>query len=333
MPYQIDPDGSVDLGGQRVPVPTSVSPEARAYLAANPWGDMPVPEEPIPMWHLRDAMAPSFAALNEQASALYDVDIREESIAGVRCHRIVPTGLDEEAAGRVLINLHGGGFVVGSGALVEAIPIAALVGCTVIAVDYRLAPEHPYPAAVADVLAVYRACLDITPAASMGIYGSSAGGFLTAQAIAHLQASGEPLPACAGIFSAGGNLYDFGDSRNIFTLSGFYGQPSLPLGHELSEVTVYLGDADPHDPRVSPERGDLSGFPPALLVSGTRDALLSATCNFHRALLRAGREAELLVYDAMPHSFWYALELPETRELLDLQAQFFNAHLAAAQRA
>tara|TARA_R110000823_G_scaffold119998_14_gene244483 strand:- start:18159 stop:19148 length:990 start_codon:yes stop_codon:yes gene_type:complete len=328
MSYQIDADGTVHLGDVRIPVPDSLSTEARAYLSTDPWAAAPMPDEPVPMWAMRDAMAPAFDALNAQAQAMYPVDIEEVSLGGVRCHRVRPAEADRRRPGALLINLHGGGFVVGSGALVEAIPVAVLTGFEVIAVDYRLAPEHPYPAAVEDVLAVYRACLAEHDGVQVGLYGSSAGGFLTAQAIARMQREGLPLPACAGVFSAGGNLAEFGDTRSIFTLSGFYGQLSLPLGHELSEVTAYLGGADARDPLVSPELGDLAAFPPTLLISGTRDALLSGTTNFHRALLRAGRTAELIVYDGMPHSHWYALDLPETRETLGFMSEFFARQLS-----
>ncbi|HAN69724.1 MAG TPA: alpha/beta hydrolase [Halieaceae bacterium] len=328
MAYRIDDSGTAWLGDHPVPVPTSISDEARAYLAGNPWGDAPMPDEPVPMWTFREPMAVAFEALNQQAQSLYPVDIEEIQLGGVRCHLIRPLDIPAEREGRVLINLHGGGFVVGSGALVEAIPIAHLARVPVIAVDYRLAPEHAYPAAVDDVVAVYREVLAHHPADKVGIFGSSAGGILTGQAVVRLEKEGLPLPACAGVFSAAGNLYDFGDTRSIFTLSGFYGAHSFPLDHELSEVHNYLGGADPMDPLVSPDRADLSRFPPTLLVSGTRDALLSSTTMFHRALLRAGRPAELVVFDALPHSHWYALHLPETREALDIMVRFFNSKLA-----
>lgn len=138
------------------------------------------------------------------------------------------------------------------------------------------------------------------------------------------------MPACAGIFSGGGDLIDFGDTAQIFTLNGFFGHPLFPLDHELSEVRAYLGGIDPCDPLVSPVRGDLSGYPPVLLLSGTRDAVLSATTNFHRALRRAGVDADLMVFDAMPHTHWYALHLPETLEALNAMAHFFMDKLASA---
>jgi acetyl esterase/lipase len=249
----------------------------------------------------------------------------------VPCDLIRPLDPAPQDRGRVLINLHGGGFCLGSGMLLEAIPMCALTKANVVAVDYRLAPEHPYPAAVDDALAVYRTVLKHHPPEQVGIYGASAGGFLTGQTLARILKEGLPLPACAGIFTAGGDLADFGDTTQIFTLSGFWGELSLPLDHPMSEIGAYLGGADPADPLVSPIRGDLSGFPPTLLVSGTRDALLSATSLFHRALRRAGVEADLVVFEAMPHAHWLTLHLPETREALAVMADFFKARLGSTQ--
>jgi acetyl esterase/lipase len=266
--------------------------------------------------------------LNEVARGLYPVEIEETTISGVRCHRVRPLEIAETNLRRVLINLHGGGFVMGAGSLVEAIPIANLTGVPVIAVDYRLAPEHPFPAAVDDIVSVYRWLLDAGYAPSaIGIFGSSAGGFLTAQATVRLRHEGLPLPACLGVFTAGGDFRNLGDTAQIFTLSGFWGDLLLPVDHELSEIRAYLNGADPSDPLVSPILADLAGFPPTLLVSGTRDAVLSATCLFHRALRRHGVDADLFVFEAMPHSHWYGLHLPEAREAIDIMAKFFQSRL------
>ena len=268
--------------------------------------------------------------LNAYAQSLWPVTIREVPIGGVPCHLVVPGTAEHpvQTTGNVLINLHAGGFVVGSGALGEAIPIAGLTKTAVIAVDYRLAPEHPFPAAVDDVVAVYRQSLEHHGPNEIGIFGTSAGAFLTAQTIVRLQSEGLPVPACAGMFSGGGDLTDLGDSAAIFHLDGFSGEQIHPFDHPEGLNRHYLaGVADTADPLVSPLHGDLSGFPPTLLVSSTRDAVLSATALMHRALRRAGVPAELLVFEALPHGFWYNFALPETREALDEMATFFAAHL------
>lgn len=309
-----------------VPVPRTVSPEARQFLATPPWGGADPVAPGTPMWELRAGADAALRMLGEMAQAHYGVSVEEMQVGGVRCHLVRPGEGTERAGGRVLINLHGGGFVMGSGSLVEAIPVAALTGIPVLAVDYRLAPEHPYPAAVDDALAVYREMLGSHAPEAIAIYGASAGGFLTGQIAARLRHEGLPLPACLGVFTAGGDLGDFGDSAQLFGLSGFWGELLTPLGDANSEVRAYLGGADAKDPLVSPLYGDLAGFPPTLLLTGTRDALLSATCLLHRALRRAGVEAELYVFEAMPHAHWYGFHLPEAQEALAVMADFLARH-------
>lgn len=216
---------------------------------------------------------------------------------------------------------------MGSGSLVEAIPIAAETGCEVIAVDYRLAPEHPFPAAVDDILAVYRDALKTHAAEDVVLFGTSAGGFLTAMAIMRFKKEGLPLPAACGVFTAGGDVTQLGDTFNYLTLSGFYGHLGAKLDNPQCERGVFVGDADRNDPLLAPIKGDLSDFPPTLLVTGTRDAVLSSAAMFHRALRKAGRDADLHVFEAMPHGFWFSVALPESREAIDLMARFFERHL------
>lgn len=328
MSYQIDEDGSVLLGKNRVPVPATVSVEARTFLATAPWAEPPDPDaERLPMWMLRSFVDEQMKTLSDAALQHYPVDVEEIEIAGVRCHLVKPKEIPPENQGLTLMNLHGGGFVLGSGSLIEAIPVAFHAKVPVVAVDYRLAPEHPYPAAVDDAAAVYRTMLEYHRPDQIGIYGGSAGGFITGQTIMRLEKEGMPLPACCGIFTAGGDLGDLGDTASIFTLMGFWGDLVLPVDHEISEIRAYLNGADPRDPGVSPIYGDLGRFPPALLVSGTRDALLSATASFHRALRRAGRSADLFVFEAMPHAHWYTFHLPEAQEAITVMTEFFLRHL------
>ena len=328
MTYQIDADGSVQLGNAVVPVPRTVSAEAQTFLATPPWAEPPDPDaERLPMWVLRPFVDEQMKLGGEAALQQYPVEVQEIEIAGVRCHLVKPHDIPEENKGLTLMNLHGGGFVMGSGSLIEAIPVAHQAKVAVVAVDYRLAPEHPYPAAVDDAVAVYRSMLDYHRPDQIGIYGSSAGGFLTGQTIMRLEREGLPLPACCGIFTAGGDLSDLGDTAKIFTLMGFWGDLVLPTDHEISEIRAYLGGADPKSPEVSPIRGDLSRFPPTLLMSGTRDAVLSATASFHRALRRAGAQADLFVFEAMPHAHWYMTHLPEAQEAIAVMSDYFLRHL------
>jgi acetyl esterase/lipase len=116
------------------------------------------------------------------------------------------------------------------------------------------------------------------------------------------------------------------DSQQIFALNGLSGNIS-PQSSDHPHDDFYVGKTDPKDPVLSPLFADLHGFPPCLLVTSTRDLLLSNTSMFHLALLRAGVDSQLLVFEALPHAFWYHFQLPETKEALQMMAKFFDEKL------
>jgi acetyl esterase/lipase len=257
------------------------------------------------------------------ARKLYPVNIEETTIAGVRSDVITPLTMPDANKGRVLINLHGGGFISDSGSLIEGIPICNLSKIKVVSVYYRLAPENPFPAAVDDVVGVYKELLKTYKPTNIGIFGTSAGAILSAEALVKLKQLNLPLPAALGFYTGLADFSHTADSQQLFALNGFSGNiaPGDPNGlHDQS----YVGNTDPKDPVLSPIFADLHGFPPTQLVTGTRDMLLSNTALFHLALLRAGVDARLLVYEAMPHAFWYHFQFPETRECLEMMAKFFD---------
>jgi len=204
------------------------------------------------------------------------------------------------------------------------VPIANLAKMKVVSVYYRLAPENPFPAAVDDVVAVYKELLKTYKPRSIGIFGTSAGAILSCEVTVKLKQLGLPLPGALGVFSSLADFSKPGDSRQIFTLNGFPGalQPTDPHHPPDNE---YVGKTDRKDPVLSPLYADLSGWPPSLLVTSTRDLLLSDTTIFHRALLHAGDDSQLVVFEALPHAFWYHFQLPETREALELMARFLDA--------
>jgi acetyl esterase/lipase len=239
----------------------------------------------------------------------------------VRADIITP--LPDPGTKRVLINLHGGGFNSDSGSLIEGIPIANLAKIKVVSVYYRLAPENPFPAAVEDVVAVYKELLKTYPAHSIGIFGTSAGAILTCEAAVRLKQLGLPLPAALGIFSGLADFSRPGDSLQLFTLNGFPGRLA-PIDPNHLPDDQYVGKTDRKDPVLSPIFADLHGMPPSLLVTSTRDILLSGTATLQRAMLGAGVDAQLVVFEALPHAFWYHFQLPETKEALELMAKFFD---------
>lgn len=295
-----------------VPVPTTISPEARAFLATGAaWAPAAGSEEQ--------------ARLIEKARALYPVRIEDAVIAGVAVRIVTPPAVPPERADRVLVNLHGGGFVTDSGSMLESIPIASLTRTKVVTVLYRLAPAHKFPAAVDDAIAVYRELLKTYEPRRVVLYGTSAGAILSAQAAVRMRHEGLPLPAAIGFFTGFADFANPGDSLAFFGVPGLDG--ARPPDRSGSHDALYLGDSDPRDPLVSPAYADLAGWPPTLCLSGTRDLLLSGTVNFHRALLGKGVDARLVVFDAMPHAHWYMLGIPEATQALELMARFFDEQL------
>jgi acetyl esterase/lipase len=324
----IDAEGTVHFDNRTIRVPTTISPEAQKYLATSPFGDaLPTFDGHVPAWAMRDQLDAGLVALGEAARQIYPVDVEEAWIAGVRCQWVRPHEVPEENRGKLLINLHGGAFVLGHGSIIEAVPVANVGKIPVLSIDYRLAPEHPFPAAIDDCIAVYREILNSYSPENIGIYGTSAGGTLTAQIQARILAEKLPSPAALGVFTCTADFEELGDSAQIFSVAGFWGEIAPGMDHPSSELGSYRGKWDTTDPLLSPIHADLSQFPPTLLICGTRDAVLSSTCLFHRALRRAGAEAELFVFEAMPHAHWYVFQLPESHEVIEIITRFFGERL------
>jgi epsilon-lactone hydrolase len=313
-----DPDGTAHIM-RTVPMPTTISPEAQTWLASltqQKSGQQTLAE--------RRARTDEWRKFGSgEARKYYAANVEETTTAGVRTDIITPLIMPEANRNRVLINLHGGGFNSDSGSLIEGIPIANLAKTKVVSVYYRLAPENPFPAAVDDVLAVYKELLKTYKPGSIGIFGTSAGAILTAEVAVRLKQSGLPLPAALGIFSGLGDFSRVGDSRQLFTLNGLPGEMH-PIDPNHLPDDQYVGKTDRKDPVLSPLFADLHGMPPSLLVTSTRDILLSDTTTLHRALLQSGVDARLIVFEALPHAFWYHFQLPETKEALELMAKFFD---------
>jgi epsilon-lactone hydrolase len=313
-----DSDGTAHIT-RVVPMPSTVSPEAQNWLASLTQKS----NAPQTLEQRRTATDEWRKKQSAEARKLYPVNVEENTTAGVRTDIIMP--LDAPAANRdrVLVNLHGGGFNSDSGSLIEGVPLCNLAKIKVVSVYYRLAPENPFPAAVDDVVAVYKELLKTYKSGNIGIFGTSAGATLTAEVTAKLKQSGLPLPGALGMFSVHPDYTRPTDSQELFALDGFPGRLELRDPNKPPE-DAYAGSTDRKDPVLSPLFADLKGWPPSLLVTSTRDLLLSDTAMFHRALLRAGNDAELVVYEALPHAFWYHYQLPETKEALDVMAKFLD---------
>jgi monoterpene epsilon-lactone hydrolase len=304
-----------------VPVPKTISAEAQRRLS-RPEPDQGPPQSLAERRKGTDAYT---ARARVEWTRLCPNQLVEDKIAGIPVRIVTPEGLPDANRDKVLLNLHGGGFNSDSGSYTESIPIAGYSKMKVVAVLYRLAPEHQFPAAVDDSVAVYKELLKTYKPSNIVLYGTSAGAILTAEVAARLKQLGLPLPSALGIFSGMGDFSRPGDSMSIYSLRGLSGHldppnPDAPL-HE------YSGPTDSRDPVLSPIFSDLHGLPPTLFITSGRDLLLSGTVNLHRAYLNAGVDARLVVFDALPHAFWYDSTLPEAIEANKMMADFFVQHL------
>lgn len=265
----------------------------------------------------------------------YPVQLHHETWNGVAVVRVQPLNAPTAPSQqRLLIELHGGAFVFGradSLGLLEAIPVAALTGMTVVAVEYRQGPEHRFPAASEDVAAVYRAALERLPAEHIGLFGCSAGGVLTGESLAWFAKEKLPMPGAAGLFCAGGDARYGGDSR--YTMAAIndallpHADGTLPIMEDL-----YYGDVDFRDPLVSPVFSEalLAQFPPTLFITATRAAELSNVSYMHGRLVDLGRESDLHVWDGLGHAFHLDAALPESQQAYRVMARFFARHLGSA---
>ncbi len=317
---RIGPDGTAYVT-RVVRVPPTISPEAQKMLA-KVVSDAAVPST---LEQRRKGTDTWQNGAGEVSKQMYPADVEESNIAGVPVRIVTPLTIDPAKRDRVLVNLHGGGFNSDSGSLTETIPIANLSGIKVVAVLYRLAPEHPFPAALEDAIAVYKELLKTYKPEHIGIYGTSAGAILAAEVTAKLKQLRLPMPAATGIFSGMGDFSRLGDSWSLFALNGLSGHLDPPSA--APHDTEYVGSTDRKDVVLSPIYGDLTGFPPTLFVTSGRDMLLSGTTTLHRAYLRAGVDARLIEFEALPHAFWNDPKLPESKEADGSIAKFFVERL------
>jgi len=226
-----------------------------------------------------------------------------------------------------LLHCHGGGYVLGKAGVTDysMILVGLRAGARVLSVDYRLAPEHPFPAALDDAIRAYRWLLDNgTPASRIAITGDSGGGGLALALLLRIRDEGLPLPRAAAVVSPWADLTGSGDS--VTTLAEY--DPILNWPRLASCVDAYAVEHDPRDPYLSPLFGDFRGLPPLLVQVGEREILLSDGTRVAQEAREAGVDVTLEVWDGMPHVWHHFLEFPEAREAIDRMGAFLRSHLA-----
>jgi acetyl esterase/lipase len=320
--------GDVMLQPQLIPAPRAASPQAREYLATPFWAGERERIDPddLPAWKAAIAQVDEmFRPMVEAMLATSDADVEKRVIAGVSVHVATPRRLAPSAAGKAHLYIHGGGwaFMGGDACGGQGAVQAAQLGLTTYAVDYRAPPEHRFPAALDDCVAVYRELLKSHRPEDIVISGGSAGGNLTAATTLRARDEGLPLPAAIALMTPATDGAFLSDTCAANAQLDTVLKPDA-----MSEFwAVYAGRHDRRDPYLSPVYGDFSkGFAPTFLQSGTRDLLLSDTVRMHRALRQAGVAAELNVWEAMPHGGFGGAS-PEDGELSAEVKAFFERFL------
>ena len=322
--------GPRTVPGRVIPVPTTTSPQLEVLVAAPyrapDWNADPKSKDE---WKalIAKLAAKSAAKLPALREKLW-VTSEPTTLGGVKAYLVKAKTIPDAHKGKVILAIHGGGFVYnpGEAGTLEAILMAGFGGYEVIALDYRMAPDHPFPAANDDVMAAYKALLQNHKSGDIAVIGTSAGGGLALALCLRAKAEGVLLPAAIAPGTPEADMTNAGDTLrtnewldNVIVSADGYIEAArkvyVPAGH------------DPKDPQLSPIFGDFSRLPPAIITSGTRDLFLSNAVRVHRKLRQAGVEAQLQVFEGMSHAqYLFDADAPETKEAFTEIAAFFDRH-------
>lgn len=335
-PVSADSDKEAwDVESRSVPAPAGASEELRFAVASTP-----KPDPSAARNLFKDDKAIDWGGMVKNRSAnrnsralklaeALGVSINKHKIEGVTIYHVDPKEVDPGFKNRIFLYVHGGAYVFGGGegSVFEAAIIADASRIRVISVDYRMPPKDPFPAAVDDVVVVYRHLLQEGKAAkSIAIGGTSAGGGLALAAVHKFKALGLALPGAiyagtpwADLTKTGDSLYtNEGIDRVLVTYDGSLG----------AAARLYANGHDMKSPFLSPVYGDFNDFPPTYLVTGTRDMFLSDTARTHRKLRVAGVIASLNVYEGMSHAgYLFNLKSAESLQTYSEMREFLLEHL------
>ena len=229
---------------------------------------------------------------------------------------------------RAILYLHGGGYVCGSIATHRPLTseLARHFNGTIVSVAYRLAPDHPFPAALDDAIAAYESLLKRgVPASGIALAGDSAGGGLAVGMALAIKAAGLPMPGAIWAISPWSDLTNSGDTLK----SGMIADPIVSEDSLINCARIYLNGIDPLAPTASPANADLRGLPPMLIHSGTREVLLDDAIKLARAAASAGRKVHLEFWPDMIHVWHlFAPQLSAARQALAAGAKWVEDHLS-----
>lgn len=311
-----------------IPTPRSVSAQAQAFLSMPPPFEQaatPALDDKAGWRAYAEAQNRGLTAYTAKAAEAYPAEVVTQALSAAPLYEVTPHNLAPGNEARAILYIHGGGFFVGGGpaALYAAQALAGRAQVRTFSIDYRMPPDHPFPAGLDDAVEAYRWLLERYKPQNIAVYGPSAGGSLAPACILKARDLGLPLPGVCALHSPAADATQMGDTYETNDTI------DIVLRHRSDAMfALYADGHDLRDPLISPIFGDFSkGFPPTILTSGTRDLLLSSTVMLHRALRRGGVKAELHVWEAMTHAIFF--DAPEEEEFYAEQIQFMLGHMGA----
>lgn len=268
-------------------------------------------------------------------NAMRAVMIEAPAPAGVTCTPVEAGGVSAEwsvadgaAEDKVILYVHGGGYVMGSAGSHRDVTgrLSKASGARVLSLNYRLAPEHPFPAPVDDAVAAYRWLLaQGISSSNVAIAGDSAGGGLAFATLLALRDAGDPVPAAGVGISPWVDMEGTGESMTTRAAV----DPVVQKEGLLEMAKLYLGDADPKNPLAAPLHANLAGLPPLLIHVGDAETLLNDATRITERARKAGVDVTLKIWDEMPHVWpMFAPILPEGQQAIEEIGAFFKERTA-----
>jgi monoterpene epsilon-lactone hydrolase len=306
-------------------IPTSISSQAQDFIRN---ADMTVGRNdntPDGIAARRQQLIEACKPAVDVACEMYLEGLEETEIKGVPVLVSIPKNYDEARDGQAILYFFGGAYVVGSP--YEELPITAKMayhsGVKVYAVDYRLAPEYPYPAALEDGMAVYEHMIERFGTAGLTVSGESAGGNLAIEVVLNARDRNMGMPCALALLSPWVDLSQSSESRHLHL--GIDPTFSPQLGVK-EEALLYAGERGLKSPEISPVYADYTpGFPPTLITTGTRDLLMSDCARLSTVMRQAGVEVDLHLWEGMWHVFEYFSDIPEGQQsLIEIAAYLAN---------
>jgi epsilon-lactone hydrolase len=301
-------------------IPTSVSEQARQFLASSIAVQDTSPALDDREGWLRHVEQRNQYIIDRFAGTRFPGAVDDTEIGGVRTYVLRADDVADSGNTPIYLDIHGGALIIGAGEACRLMASANAMATGMIgwAPDYRMPPLHPYPTPLDDCMSVYRRLLETRSPTDIFVGGGSAGGNLAAALVARAKDEGLPLPAALVLLSPEVDLTESGDSFE--TNLGI----DNVLGSLMQTNLLYANGHDLTHPYLSPLFADLRGFPPTFLQTGTRDLFLSNTVRMHRKLRACGVEAELHVFEAMPHGGFAGA--PEDLEVRIEMRRFLDKH-------